>query len=106
MSTFVVTSIIVGSIFILVGLAIALFKKQMSPQTAWILRVIVSLGAGFVAAGILGPIEIGVEWLDVTIDAGGPMALLVFVYWKTPDWVPNLKTHLAIEPPGGHSTEI
>ncbi len=84
MDRFIIISIIIGSVYILVGLLVALFKPTENPQVRFIIRVIVSLGAGFVAAGILGTIEIsGTVW-NVSVHAVGPIAITFMVYAFNP----------------------
>jgi hypothetical protein len=84
MSQFIIISIIIGSVYILVGLIVAVFKPTENPQVGWIVRVLVSLGAGFVAAGILGTIEIsGTVW-DISVHAGGPIAVFFIIYAFNP----------------------
>jgi len=77
-------SIGIGVLFIGAGLIVTLAKPGLSPQAFWVVRVIVALGAGFVAAGILGNIEITGR-AELPIKAGGPIAVTVLVYvWNPP----------------------
>lgn len=84
MGTYIILSILIGAIFILTGLIIALVKSDLSSTAAWIIRVLVALGAGFVAAGILGNVEVGGPVAGLTVKAGGPIAITIFFYWVNP----------------------
>ncbi len=80
-------SIITGVLFILVGLVVVIIMGNLSPQAFWIIRVMVALGTGFIAAGILGPIDFKGTVKNWTIKAGGPIALTLVIYLLNP---PNL----------------
>ena len=84
MDLFTILSILIGAIFILTGLIIALVKTGLSPTAIWIIRVMVALGAGFVAAGILGNVTIDGTIAGLTVKAGGPIAITIFFYWVNP----------------------
>jgi len=77
-------SIVIGVVLMLVGLAVLLIKPDASQRVFWVVRVLVALGAGFAAAGLLGTLEIEGPVLDLTIKAGGPFALTVLVYLVNP----------------------
>lgn len=84
MSPLIIISIIIGSVYILVGLLVAVLKPSPAAHIIWVIRVLVSLGAGFVAAGILGTIEIsGTVW-DISVHAGGPIAVFFIIYAFNP----------------------
>jgi hypothetical protein len=51
-------SIAIGMVCIVASLVVVIVIGDLSPQAFWIMRVMVALGAGLVAAGILGTIEI------------------------------------------------
>ncbi len=72
------------SAFIGAGLVVVLIKDDLNPHAVWIVRVMVSLGAGLVAAGILGTFEVGGPWLGLTIKAGGPIGITVLFYLVNP----------------------
>lgn len=84
MSAFVIASIAIGAVFIGAGLTVVLIRDNLNSQTFWIVRVMVALGAGFVAAGILGTFEFGGPWLGLTIKAGGPIGITVLFYLVNP----------------------
>ena len=84
-----------GLILIFVGLRIAIKNPDLSGTAFWIIRILVSLGGGFVAAGIFGNITISGPILDVSVKAGGPIALTVFFYAVTPKTVKAIKKKIA-----------
>ena len=84
MGTIIILSILIGAIFILVGLIVALIKTNLSPTAIWIIRVMVALGAGFVAAGILGNVEVTGPVAGLTVKAGGPIAITIIFYLINP----------------------
>ena len=85
MGSMVLLSIIVGAVFIITGLVIALvFRKDLGPRVFWVIRVVVALGAGMLAAGILGNLTISGTWAGLSIKAGGPIAVTVLVYLVNP----------------------
>ncbi len=71
MPSYVLLSILIGVVFIAAGLLIVLLKADLNPRAFWIVRVVVALGAGLVAAGILGNLTIEGTALNLTIKAGG-----------------------------------
>ena len=79
----VVASVVLGLSLIIGGLVFAVLV-DLDPQTFFILRVLIALGAGFAAAGILGTLEIENPALDLTVKAGGPIAFTVLVYLVNP----------------------
>lgn len=78
------TSIAIGTGFILIGLVIVLVKGELGQQAFWVVRVLVSLGAGLAAAGVLGSISVEGTIANITIKAGGPIAFAVLVYAVNP----------------------
>ena len=84
MGSFVLLSILIGALFILLSLIIVLLKPDLGQQAFWIIRVMVALGAGLVAAGILGNLTIEGTVANLTIKAGGPIAVTVMVYLLNP----------------------
>jgi len=77
-------SMIIGAVFLILGLLIAVFKSNLSPTAKWIIRVMVALGAGFLSAGLLGFIDVGGSIPGWTIQAGGGFAIFVLVYLLNP----------------------
>ena len=77
-------SLIIGGIMIALGLLVAIFVVQNPALAAWIIRVTVALGAGFMSAGILGAIEITNPIGEVAVKAGGPIAITVLLYVWNP----------------------
>ena len=73
-------SLIIGGVMIALGLLVAIFVISDPDLAAWIIRVTVALGAGFMAAGILGVIEITNPIGEVVVKAGGPVAVTVLFY--------------------------
>ena len=84
MNNFIISSMIIGAVFIASGLVITLIKADLNDRAFWIVRVMVSLGAAFLAAGILGEIEVSGTVLKWTVKAGGPFAVFVIVYLLNP----------------------
>ncbi len=78
------TSIIIGGLFILAGLVLVIIISDISQQAFWIIRVIVSLGAGFVAAGILGNMTFEGTVKNIVIKAGGPIGVTLIMYLVNP----------------------
>ena len=79
-----VVSIVIGLVCIVASLVTVIVIGDLSPQAFWIMRVIVALGAGLVAAGILGTIEIEGSLANISVKAGGPFAFAVLVYALNP----------------------
>ena len=77
-------SIAIGSAFIAVALTVSLVKEDLNPRAAVIVRAILSLGAGFVAYGIVGNIVIEGPLMGLTVKAGGPIAITVLFYLFDP----------------------
>ena len=77
-------SLIIGGAMIALGLLVAIFVIQDPALAAWIIRVTVALGAGFMAAGILGAIEITNPRTELIVKAGGPIAVTVLLYVWNP----------------------
>ena len=77
-------SLIIGAIMLLVGLVIPLVFNPIPPGAFWVVRVTVALAAGFMGAGLLGTIQIGNPVGDIIVKAGGPVALTVLFYLKSP----------------------
>ena len=77
-------SLIIGGIMIALGLLVAIFVVQNPALAAWIIRVTVALGAGFMSAGILGAIEIENPRTEMIVKAGGPIAVTVLLYVWNP----------------------
>ncbi len=84
MASYVLLSIVIGAVLIAACLVIVLVKGDLSPRAFWIVRVMVALGAGFMAAGILGNLDITGTVLNLTIKAGGPLAVTVMIYLLDP----------------------
>jgi hypothetical protein len=84
MGTLIILSIVIGTLFIVASLNIALVNSNLNPTAIWIIRVLVALGVGFVAAGILGNVEVGGPVLGLTLKAGGPIAITVIIYLFNP----------------------
>lgn len=77
-------SLIIGGVMIAIGLLVAIFLVDDPALAAWIIRVMVALGAGFMSAGILGSIEISNPVGEVAVKAVGPIGVTVLVYWLNP----------------------
>ena len=77
-------SVIIGAVFLILGLLIAVFKSNLSPTAKWIIRVMVAFGAGFLSAGLLGFIDLGGSIPGWTIQAGGGVAVFIVVYLINP----------------------
>jgi hypothetical protein len=84
MTKYTIISIVLGLVLIFVCLIIVILNPDLNPQGFWIIRILVSLGAGFVAAGILGNLEISGSVANITIKAGGSLAVTVLVYLLNP----------------------
>ncbi|REJ87027.1 MAG: hypothetical protein DWQ34_19095 [Planctomycetota bacterium] len=84
MDAFVIVSMIIGAVFIAAGLVVTLVNADISDRAFWIVRVMVSLGAALLAAGILGEIEVSGDVLGLTVKAGGPIAVFVIIYLLNP----------------------
>ena len=84
MSTLQILSLVLGVIFLLASGIILLVVKPTNPTALWLIRVVVSLGGGFLAAGLLGFIEIGGKVLDIVIEAGGGFAVFLVLYLLNP----------------------
>lgn len=77
----VVVSVGFGLYLMYYGLDLAIEKPGLSKLAFTIVRGATSLGAGFVAAGILGSIEINAtERASMTIRASGPIAVTALFY--------------------------
>ena len=84
MHSFVIVSMIIGAVFIASGLVITLIKADLNDRAFWIVRVMVSLGAALLAAGILGGIEVSGDGFGLSVKAGGPAAVFVIIYLLNP----------------------
>lgn len=84
MDAFVVVSVLVGTLFIAAGLVITLVRDDLNNRAFWIVRLMVSLGAGLAAAGMLGGLEIEGQIMSLSIKAGGPFAVWVITYLLNP----------------------
>jgi hypothetical protein len=73
-------SLIIGGVMLAISLAIALVVDPVPQVAAWIIRVLVSLAAGFIGAGILGTVTIENPRLERAIKGGGPVVLTIFFY--------------------------
>jgi hypothetical protein len=84
MGNYIFLSVVLGLVLIFGSLILVILKPDINPQGFWIIRILVALGAGFAAAGILGNIEITNPIAKYTIKAGGPIALTVLFYLVNP----------------------
>ena len=84
MANFLIASIAFGSVLLGIALAVVLIRDDLSDRAFWVVRLIASLGTGFVSAGILGPLEIDGTIAKVMVKAGGPSALTIMVYFFNP----------------------
>lgn len=84
MKTFIIVSILLGAFFLIGSFIILVVMHDLSPEAIWVIRVIVSLGAGFLSAGILGNVSIEGTVANITIKAGGPIAITVILYLLNP----------------------
>ena len=62
--------------------------QVVSARSYQLVRLVIGLAAGFIAAGLVGPFEIEAQaekgWLTATVKAGGPTGIAIFFYLVNP----------------------
>lgn len=88
----ILASIVIGLVLIVVGILLVLFIKDINPPALQFIRILVALGAAFVAAGFLGYVTLEGNLENISIKAGGPFVIFVIIYfWNPPKIVQNIR---------------
>lgn len=69
----------IGTGLIVLCLVIVLVKPVIEANVFWIIRVVLALAAGLVTSGLTGFLTLDYKLWGLTIRAGGPIAVVVFV---------------------------
>jgi len=73
-------SVLFGMLLVALGYDTIRGNPEMHARLYQVVRMMIAFGAGFIAAGVTGGIEISGEWGPLTVKAGGPMACVLLFY--------------------------
>jgi hypothetical protein len=77
-------SVVFGLVLLRFCFTVIIGAPEMPDRAYQIVRLVIGMGAGFVAAGLAGPFEIETGWPTATIKAGGPTGVAIFFYLVNP----------------------
>ena len=80
----VIASVSLGILLMLSMLVVLIVVHPMPPEAAQAARVLLSIGAGLAAAGLLGSLKFEGKFLGISITAGGGFAMFAIVYLVQP----------------------
>lgn len=87
----VIASVSTGILLMVAMLVVHIVVNPMPPGAADAARVLLSLGAGLAAAGLLGSLDFEGPVMGVTITAGGGFAVFVIVYLFEPGIIRRIR---------------
>jgi hypothetical protein len=87
----VIASVFTGILLMVAMLVVYIVVNPIPPGAAQAARVLLSLGAGLAAAGLLGSLDIEGPVMGVTITAGGGFAVFIVVYLFEPGIVGSIQ---------------
>lgn len=77
-------SVVFGILLVAIGYKEIEKNPDMAPRLYQVVRMVIAFGGGFMAAGILGGIEISGNWPTVAVKATGPFGAVVLFYALNP----------------------
>ncbi len=75
--------------FMVIAIATALWLPNPSPSQQFCFRILIALSASGIAAIIPGFLEISIDWVRVTLKAGGAIGIFVLIYFMNPAGCPT-----------------